>query len=207
MPITRWPDVAVVAEFAVWPNCNHRNSLSLDRDVLQLHSWPLSQQCCDTVHQHLGLWYIFLSKPHSPLSSPADLLCLNQDSSFWKLLIPHSVFTLLTRAIIIFFCLTEGESIARGVEVAQQGTALELPRSFITSPVTVQTCLAYIRLLNVFDFLTSTCSSDNPGVCLLHTRPGVTGRGCRLTWGVNVAGISLSLCLWKMLQNQGKGLS
>lgn len=61
----------------------------------------------------------------------------------------------------MFLCFTERESTAKGVEVTQQGTALELPESFITSPVTVQTCLAYSGLLVAFNFLPHTCSSDN----------------------------------------------
>ena len=78
-------------------------------------------------------------------------------------MIHHSLFTLLNCTIITFLCFTERESTAKGVEVTQQGTAQDLPESFITSLVTVQTCLG-CDLPVVFNSLPSTCSSDNADV-------------------------------------------
>lgn len=56
-PITRWPDVVVVADFAIWPNCNH------GKYPLPRHHW--TEMHCrstlgyDIMYRHSGLLYIF----------------------------------------------------------------------------------------------------------------------------------------------------
>lgn len=76
-PITRWPDVAVVAEFAFWPNCDHGKyplpRHLLDRDAPQLHCWLCG---------HSGSWCILLvnlTAFHHPLLIGYRKECLNQD--------------------------------------------------------------------------------------------------------------------------------
>lgn len=55
------------------------------------------------------------------------------------------LFTFLGRTMIEFLNFTERETTAKSLKVAQHGTGLELPKCFITSSVTVQTCLDYSR--------------------------------------------------------------
>lgn len=53
-PVTRWPDVAVVAEFAVWPNCNH------GKYPLPHHLWTQTYcssilGCCHTMTSSIDI--------------------------------------------------------------------------------------------------------------------------------------------------------
>ncbi len=147
-PITRWPDVAVVAEFAVWPNCNH------GKYPPPLHLWTETHSsstlgCCHTNAMTSSVdiqdYDVFFLVNHTALHHPLLIgyretwfqSFMDVKHNFWRWFIPHTLFTFLNRTIIKFLCFTERESAVKGVEVTQQGTASELPKSFITSLVTV----------------------------------------------------------------------
>lgn len=135
--------------------------------------------------------------------------------NLWKWFIPHSLFTFLKHTIIKCLCFTEREYAAKGVEVSQRGMASELPKSFISLLVTVQTCLPIQWAARLSYCLphTPVVQTTLGRVCFVADTSKktdclvVTGGDCGKARQLNVTGIVLALCWQKMPQSQAKVLS
>lgn len=115
-PITRWPDVAVVAEFAVWPNCNHGKYPLLHNlwtEIFgQFCSWLLLHQHYYIIYWHSGLWYIFSvnnATCHHPLLTGSiwTWTSTSGNYSFATLCLPSSLL------LLYFFASLKGNLLPR----------------------------------------------------------------------------------------------
>lgn len=131
---------------------------------------------------------------------PVDFVCVNQNAL--KLIhSPLSVYLAHYYYYYIYLLHWKG-TYCQGCGGYSMRNDSRAARLFLTSLVTVETCLVYSGLLVVFSFLPLAWSSDNAGACLLPVWD--VEQGCRQAWKVNIVGIFLALCWRKMMQNQAK---
>lgn len=118
-PITRWPDVAVVAEFAVWPNCNHGKYPPPRHLWTDTHCSSTFGGChTNTMTSSINIkdYDIFfrLTTQLYNMSCWVAIrtavwtrMCMDVIPNFWKWFIVRTLFTFLNYTIIKFLCSTE----------------------------------------------------------------------------------------------------
>lgn len=118
------------------PTVTTENTRCLTISECRRTAAPLLAVVAPTLWHHLATFgimgfkkkYFFLVN-HTALHQWLSILCA-WIRMLWSSYIPLSLFTSLTITIIILLCFTEREPTAKGVEVIQWGTTLELPDFF-----------------------------------------------------------------------------
>lgn len=208
--ITRSADAVVVAEFAIWPNCNHGKCPQPCHILMEAN-------CSSTVglpalwHHHINIQTLFFKLTTQLFVIPETRpICR---CGTWLLEVIHFPTCCLPCLNVLLLHLSAPQWVrefaVKGVEITQHGTTLEQPMSFYH---------LYCNSLDMsgkqwpaFCMLSSACSP------VVHVIPPTSQTDCATCLGLpgvwlkggleNECSIFLTLCCCKIFQKQTKAFA